>query len=74
MDILLRNYSATGVLATPSDKPEAEDAVWSRLADLAEKGAITTPVGRVYGFHEVPRMIAEQSAPGAGKSVVRVAS
>jgi NADPH2:quinone reductase len=46
--------------------------VWSRLAGLAEKGEITTPVGRVYGFDEVPRMIAEQGAPGAGKSIVRV--
>jgi NADPH2:quinone reductase len=74
MDMLLRNYSAVGVLAIPNDDPEVEAAVWSRLAGLAEKGAITTPVGRVYGFDEVPRMIADQSAPGAGKSVVRVAS
>ncbi|GHD42318.1 quinone oxidoreductase family protein [Streptomyces galbus] len=72
MDMLLRNYSAVGVLAIPDDDPEAEAAVWSRLADLAKKGAITTPVGRVYGFDEVPRMITEQAAPGAGKSVVRV--
>jgi hypothetical protein len=41
--------------------------------NLAEQGAITTPVGTVYGFEEVPRMIAGQAAPGAGKSVVRVA-
>jgi NADPH2:quinone reductase len=46
--------------------------VWSRLTDLADKGAITTPVGRVYGFSEVPQMIAEQSAPWPGKPVVRV--
>jgi NADPH:quinone reductase len=74
MDMLVRNYSAVGVLAMPNDDPEAETAVWNRLADLAEKGAITTPVGRVYGFDEVPRMIAEQTAPWPGKSVVRVAS
>ncbi|MCZ4602674.1 NADPH:quinone oxidoreductase family protein [Streptomyces sp. Lzd4kr] len=73
MDMLLRNYSAVGVLALPNDDPETEAAVWSRLAGMAEKGAITTPVGQVYGFDEVPRMIAEQSAPRAGKSVVRVA-
>ena len=72
MDMMLRNYSAVGVLAMPNDNPEAEAAVWSRLADLAEKGAITTPVGRMYGFSEVPQMIAEQSAPRPGKSVVRV--
>lgn len=74
MDMLLRNYSAVGVLAIPDDDPEAEAMVWRRLADLVEKGAITTPVGRVYAFDEVPQMIAEQSAPRAGKSVVRVAS
>lgn len=73
MDMLLRNYSAVGVLAIPNDVPEAEATVWTHLADLVEKGAITTPVGRVYGFDDVPRMIAELSAPGAGKSVVRVA-
>jgi len=74
MDMLLRNYSAVGVLAIPAEDPEAEAAVWSRLAALAESGAITTPVGTVYGFDDVPRMIAEQGAPKAGKSVVRVAS
>ncbi|SDO64976.1 NADPH:quinone oxidoreductase family protein [Actinacidiphila guanduensis] len=74
MDMLVRNYSAVGVLAIPNDDPEAEALVWSHLADLATKAAITTPVGRVYDFEEVPRMIAEQSAPGPGKSVVRVAS
>jgi NADPH2:quinone reductase len=73
LDMLMRKYTAVGVLATPGD-PEAEAAAWGRLADLAERGAITTPVGTVYGFDEVPRMIAAQPAPGPGKSVVRVAS
>jgi NADPH2:quinone reductase len=74
MDMLLRNYTAVGVLATPDDDPETEAAVWDRLANLAEQGSITTPVGTVYSFGEVPRMVAELTAPGAGKSVVRVAS
>ncbi|NUL06008.1 NADPH:quinone oxidoreductase family protein [Streptomyces lunaelactis] len=74
MDMLLRNYTAVGVLASPNDDPETEAAVWDHLVSLAKHGAITTPVGRVYGFDEVPRMVAEQTAPGAGKSVVRVAS
>jgi NADPH2:quinone reductase len=73
MDMLLRNYTAVGVLATPGS-PEAEAAVWKHLADLAERGSINTPVGRVYDFDDVPQMITEQLAPGAGKSVVRVAS
>jgi NADPH:quinone reductase len=74
MDMLLRNYTAVGVLATPDDDPRVEAGVWGQLAGLAEQGAITTPVGTVYGFDEVRQMIAEQTAPGAGKSVVRVAS
>ncbi|MEW2545377.1 NADPH:quinone oxidoreductase family protein [Streptomyces sp. NPDC047002] len=74
MDMVVRNYAAVGVLATPNEDPEAEALVWSRLADLAAKAAITTPVGRVHDFEEVPWMIAQQSAPGPGKSVVRVAS
>jgi len=74
MDMLLRNYTAVGVLATPNDDPATEAAVWDRLTNLAEQGAITTPVGTVYGFEEVPRMIAELTAPSAGKSVVRVAA
>ncbi|MBY8881081.1 NADPH:quinone oxidoreductase family protein [Actinacidiphila acidipaludis] len=71
MDLLLRNYSAVGVLATPVS-PEAEAAAWGRLAELAGDRRISVPLGRVYDFAEVPRMIAEQSAPGAGKSVVRL--
>jgi NADPH2:quinone reductase len=72
IDMLLRNYTAVGVLSMP-DNPEAEATAWDRLAGLAEQGAIRTPVGTVYGFGEVPRMIAEQTAPGPGKSMVRVA-
>jgi NADPH2:quinone reductase len=72
VDLLLRNYSAVGVLAMPDD-PVAEAAAWAHLADLAGQGAITTPVGTVYGFSDVPRMITELAAPGPGKSVVRVA-
>ena len=72
MDLLLRNYTAVGVLATPNEDPEVEAAVWDRLSTLAAKGEITTPVGTVYDFDDVPRMIAEQAAPHPGKSVVRV--
>lgn len=71
MDMLLRNYSAVGVLATPLS-PEDEAAAWQRLSELAADGRITTPVGRVYAFADVPAMVAGQSAPAPGKSVVRV--
>ena len=73
MDLMLRNVSAVGVLAVPNDDPEVEAAVWDQLAALIEKGAITTPVGAVHAFEEVPAMIAGLGAPAAGKSVVRVA-
>ncbi|MCX5097067.1 hypothetical protein OOK36_51975 [Streptomyces sp. NBC_00365] len=73
MDMLLRNYSAVGVLATPGS-PAVEAAVWDRLADLAGKSAISTPVGQVYDFWDVPEMIGRQTVPAAGKSVVRIAS
>jgi len=71
MDMLMRNYTAVGVLATPGS-PDVEAAAWSRLAELAAVGEISTPVGRVYDFAEVPRMVAGQTSPGAGKSVVRI--
>ncbi|MGW0083088.1 hypothetical protein [Streptomyces sp. NPDC003393] len=51
-----------------------EAAVWKHLADLASERAITTPVGQVYDFQDVPAMISGQAAPPAGKSVVRIAS
>jgi NADPH2:quinone reductase len=73
MDLILRNYSAIGVLSIPHSDPQQEAAVWERLASLASQGKITTAVGTIYDFDEVPRMIAQQSAPGAGKVVVRVA-
>lgn len=73
MDMLLRNYSAVGVLATPGS-PEQEAAAWDRLAALAEAGEITTPVGRIYDFADVPLMVAGQSAPAPGKSVVRISA
>jgi NADPH:quinone reductase len=73
MDMLLRNYTAVGVLATGDEDAEKEAAVWDDLRGLAARGAITTPLGKVYDFEDVPRMIAEQTAPGPGKTVVRVA-
>ncbi|SNT18053.1 NADPH2:quinone reductase [Asanoa hainanensis] len=72
VDMLLRNYSAVGVLADAHSR-EGEAVVWARLAELAGQGALTTPVGKVRSFDQVPTMIAEQTNPPAGKIVVRVA-
>jgi NADPH:quinone reductase len=73
MDMLLRNYSAVGVLA--AGYTAEEDAIaWDALVALAESGAITTPVGTVYDFANVPAMISKQASPPPGKSVVRVSA
>jgi NADPH:quinone reductase len=72
-DMLLRNYTAVGVLAIPND-PIAELAVWDHLRGLAGRGEIMTPLGTEYGFDQVPKMIADLAAPVAGKTVVRVAA
>jgi NADPH2:quinone reductase len=71
IDLLMRNYSAVGVFAG-GHTPEEDAAAWGRLYDLAERKEITTPVGTVYSFDEVPAMIRQQGAPPPGKSVVRV--
>jgi NADPH2:quinone reductase len=72
-DMLMRNYTVAGVLATPREE-DIENAVWDDIMGLAGSGAITTPVGRVFDFSEVPGMIAQQATPPAGKSVVRVSA
>jgi NADPH2:quinone reductase len=71
LDMLLRNYSAVGVFGG-GYTPEEDATAFARLEDLVERGAITTPLGRVYEFNEVPSMIEHQARPPAGKSVVRV--
>jgi NADPH:quinone reductase len=71
LDMLLRNYSAVGVLAS-GYTPHEDAAAWQALTDLAGRGEITTPVGTVYTFDDVPAMIAQQASPPPGKSVVRV--
>jgi NADPH2:quinone reductase len=73
LDMLLRNYSAVGVLAA-GYTPDEDAAAWDALTDLAERKAITTPVGTVYSFADVPSMIRQQSSPPPGKSVVRVSA
>jgi NADPH:quinone reductase len=71
LDMLLRNYSAVGVLAA-GYTPEQDAAAWAALTDLAERRAITAPVGTVFPFADVPAMIGQQGSPPPGKSVVRV--
>ncbi|GIF73737.1 quinone oxidoreductase family protein [Asanoa siamensis] len=72
VDMLLRNYTAVGVLAD-AHSPAGEEAAWGRLAELAEQGLLRTPVGKVWSFDQVPDMIAEQTTPPPGKIVVKIA-
>lgn len=72
-ELLLGNHSAIGVRASPG-RPEQEEAAWKRLARLAAEGRISTPLGSIHDFADVPSMVRRQTAPPAGKSVVRIAS
>ncbi|HEV3382917.1 MAG TPA: zinc-binding dehydrogenase [Trebonia sp.] len=71
LDLLLRNCTAVGVLAA-GYTPDEDAAAWAALTDLAERKAITTPVGTVYSFADVPAMIGQQASPPPGKSIVRI--
>jgi NADPH2:quinone reductase len=71
VDMLLRNWSAVGVLAS-GHTARQDVAIWDRLLELADRGLLDTPVGTVWPFADVSAMIAQQGAPGPGKSVVRV--
>jgi len=73
IDLLLRNHTAVGVLATPQEDAGKEASVWEHLAELATRRAVTTPVGAVRDFGDVPAMIAGQATAVPGKTVVRVA-
>lgn len=73
LPLMMGNVGVAGVLAVPQQNAAAEAAVWARLNGLATAKAITTPVGSVYQFEEVPRMVAELASAAPGKTVVRVA-
>lgn len=68
IDMLMRNYSAVGVLAA-GYTAEQDAAAWDALTKLADRKAITAPVGTVFAFADVPSMIGQQSSPPPGKSV-----
>jgi NADPH2:quinone reductase len=72
LDMAMRNYTIAGVFAggTPQEDREAYD----RLAELAERKAIRTPVTTVASFEEVPAVIAGIPASAPGKTIVRVSS
>ncbi|MFD0483191.1 hypothetical protein ACFQ46_11345 [Kineococcus sp. GCM10028916] len=71
-DMLLRSWSAIGVLAA-GHSPRQDAAIWDGLLEFVDRGLLDTPVGTVWSFADVPAMIAQQGTPAPGKSVVRVA-
>jgi NADPH:quinone reductase len=70
LDMVMRNYTITGVFAAGTPREDRE--AYGRLAELAERGAIRTPVTSVASFEEVPAVIAGIPTAAPGKTIVRV--
>jgi NADPH2:quinone reductase len=51
-DMLLRNYTAVGMLAVPRSA-DSEGAAWRRLAGRAGRERSASPVGTVHDFRDV---------------------
>ncbi|BBY46683.1 NADPH:quinone oxidoreductase (plasmid) [Mycolicibacterium arabiense] len=70
VDMVLRNYSAAGVFAAGTP---AEDALaYGALRELANRGAIKTPVSSLAAFTDVPEVISGIRTAPPGKTVVLV--
>lgn len=72
ISLMVGNHGVLGVLAIPQADATMETAVWARLTTLVADGVINTAVGSVYGYDEVPTMVAELAAAEPGKVVVGV--
>jgi NADPH2:quinone reductase len=70
LDMVLRNYTAAGVFA--GGTVEEDQAAYRQLVELAERGAIRTPVATVVTFDEVPDVISAIPTAPPGKAVVRI--
>ena len=71
LDMVLRSYSAVGIFSADFGSEEGSIECFDALCDLAERGKITTPVAKVFGFknaREALDMI-ENNSP-CGKLVV----
>ncbi|GII52547.1 oxidoreductase [Planotetraspora thailandica] len=73
MGALLGNYSVVGVFGG-TIPPEQDAATLDQICELAERGAIKTPIGTVFSFDDVPDAIQQvMEGRAIGKAVVRVA-
>lgn len=70
LDLLMRNYSAVGVLAAGFTDAE-ESAAYDRLVDLTATGAVTPPIGTVASLRDIPDVVAGLTSAAPGKVVIR---
>ncbi|WP_433559999.1 zinc-binding dehydrogenase [Pseudonocardia xinjiangensis] len=70
LDMVLRSYAAVGVFAGGTD--EEDRTAYGRLAELAGRGLIRTPVTTVVSFDDVPDIIGAVPTASPGKAVVRI--
>ncbi len=70
--MVMGNYSVVGVLAA-GFTPEEDADQNAELIDLADKGRIRTPIGRVATLEEIPEVLASlNGAAPPGKQIVRL--
>jgi NADPH2:quinone reductase len=70
-DMVLRNYSAVGVFSGGFSADEDTQA-YTRLAEMAADGSISTPLGKVFNFNQAREAISSMNMPAPGKLVVRI--
>lgn len=72
LDMVLKNYSAVGVLAGAlSSKDDAQ--AYERLCDMASRREIRTPIGRVFSFEEVHHVMKLlEEGPPPGKMIIKI--
>ncbi|QNE89017.1 zinc-binding dehydrogenase [Corynebacterium incognita] len=72
-DLLMRDYSAVGVLSTFRTASEQESSL-AALSQMLKDGVIDPPVAGVWDFADVPRAMQVRSAKAHGQSVIRVST
>jgi NADPH:quinone reductase-like Zn-dependent oxidoreductase len=68
-ELLMRDYSAIGVLSTFRDEDEKAATV-ADLARMLATAQIDPPVSAVYPFERVPEALAERAQGGMGQTVI----
>jgi NADPH:quinone reductase-like Zn-dependent oxidoreductase len=70
-DLLMRDYSAIGVLSSFRDDDEKAATVAALTAMFAAK-QIDPPITAEYAFEQVPSALAERAAGGVGQTVITI--